>query len=284
MPKSPASFAPLISPAKARTDKHSSMIHDLRNIIDGWAYEPGKISVRKIIGRDGREKIQTRVDLGLLQFETEGRPDGQRPFGVSSLLEYHEQTLAKHIDRNGSDAGFYLASEECRELRHEAHLYYQRYLSQFVLEDFADVERDTTRSLRLIDFLESYAEAEEDRESLSSQRGYVTMMNTRARTYLALNGNDYDRALHIVEDGMRSIEAMVEDDEALIDMDCSSELEVLANLRQEILGRMPADAAPRLEWELQAALDCEDYERAASLRDQIARARGPRKAGQRRNA
>lgn len=260
------------------------MIHDLRNIIDGWAYEPGKISVRKIIGRDGREKIQTRVDLGLLQFETDGRPDGQRPFGLPSLLEYHEQMLARHIDRCGSDAGFYLTGDECRELRHEAHLFYQRYLSQFVLEDFSDVERDTTRSLRLIDFLESYAEGDDDRESLSSQRGYVTMMNARARVYIALNKNDYDRALYIVEEGMRTIEAMVEDDEALIEMDCASELEVLANLRQEILGRMPVDAAARLEWELQAALDCEDYELAAQLRDKIARSRGGQKANARRKA
>ena len=43
------------------------MIHDLRTILEGWEYEPGKISVRKIIGRDGREKIQTCVDLGVLQ-------------------------------------------------------------------------------------------------------------------------------------------------------------------------------------------------------------------------
>ncbi|MCC6359381.1 MAG: hypothetical protein IT450_11615, partial [Phycisphaerales bacterium] len=48
------------------------MILDLRNILEGWEYEPGKISVRKIIGQDGREKIQTRVDLGVLQFEVSG--------------------------------------------------------------------------------------------------------------------------------------------------------------------------------------------------------------------
>ena len=33
------------------------MSTDLRTILDGWEYEPGKISVRKVLGADGDEKI-----------------------------------------------------------------------------------------------------------------------------------------------------------------------------------------------------------------------------------
>ncbi len=31
-----------------------------------------------------------RIDLGLIQLETTGRPDGERPEGHESLLEYFE--------------------------------------------------------------------------------------------------------------------------------------------------------------------------------------------------
>jgi len=42
--------------------------------------------VRTLKGKDGMPKIQLRVDLGLLQMNAEGRPDGKKPFGHESLL------------------------------------------------------------------------------------------------------------------------------------------------------------------------------------------------------
>ena len=50
--------------------------NDLRPILGGWEYEPGQIMVRKIVGLDGAVKIQMRLDLGVLQMESTGRPDG----------------------------------------------------------------------------------------------------------------------------------------------------------------------------------------------------------------
>ncbi|MBI5865460.1 MAG: UvrB/UvrC motif-containing protein, partial [Planctomycetes bacterium] len=52
--------------------------------------------------------------------------------------------------------------------------------------------------------------------------------------------------------------------------DCP-EIQVLQTLRAELIEAMPADAEPRLQRELEEALECEDYERAANLRDQIRR-------------
>ena len=246
------------------------MIRDLRTILDGWDYEPGKISVRKIIGKDGREKIQTRIDLGVLQLEATGRPDGKRPFGSESLLEHHLQRLQQHRARYGDDDRFVLTPEECRELRHEAYLYYQRYLSQFVLEEFDAVTSDTQRNLRVIDLCEQYAANDYDRRALSNQRAYVSMMYCRASVYGALQERAFDDALARVDEGIRDLVELVEaalgDEEA----PCDTELTVLRQLRREVIQRMPADAMPRLEWELQAAVRDEDYERAARIRDQIA--------------
>ena len=54
---------------------------DLSRLLREWDYDSNKLNVRRIIGEDGREKIQLRVDLGVLQMEVAGRPDGKRPFG-----------------------------------------------------------------------------------------------------------------------------------------------------------------------------------------------------------
>ncbi|MBI5865435.1 MAG: hypothetical protein HZB38_13195, partial [Planctomycetes bacterium] len=181
------------------------MILDLRTILEGWDYEPGKISVRKIIGQDGREKIQTRVDLGVLQFEATGRPDGEKPHGRESLLEFHEERLRQHAKKSGGEMGFQLSTDDCRNLRHEAHLYYQRFFSNFVLEEFDAVEADSARNLRLLDLCQRYAESESDRDALENQRAYILMMNVRARVYAALQRKEYALALATLEDGIDQV-------------------------------------------------------------------------------
>ena len=62
------------------------MDFDISHLLDQWEYQPGQVVVRRFKAKDGREKIQLRVDLGLLQMNAEGRPDGKRPFGRASLL------------------------------------------------------------------------------------------------------------------------------------------------------------------------------------------------------
>jgi hypothetical protein len=249
------------------------MNYDLRTILDGWEYEAGKISVRKIVGREGREKIQTRIDLGLLQFELDGRPDGKRPMGCDSLLDFWERKLQEHLVETGDEEGFSLTPDDCRDLRQEGHLYYQRYLSMFVLEEFAGVERDTARNLRLIDFCRDYAESPDDQAALESHRPYVVMMHTRARTYLALSHDEPESALLLLEDGLKELHAAIESvREEGLEADPSlgqQELKVLHALREEIYQKLPADATPRLKRELEDAVAREDYERAAKLRDRL---------------
>jgi hypothetical protein len=248
------------------------MSTDLRTILDGWEYEPGKISVRKVLGTDGDERIQTRVDLGILQFELEDRPDGTRPFGCSSLLEYCEERLQDHINREGNDEGFSISSDMCRDLRHETHQYYQRYLSYFVLEEFESVARDTEHNLRAIDLSHAYGESDYDRLALESQRGYVIMMNTRAKAYRALADQDPSAALVVIRNGIQELREVAEcADDGPFDesVDATGEIRVLETLRDEVYEKMPANAASRLQRELQVAIQSEDYERAATIRDQL---------------
>src|SRR6201986_5065216 len=81
---------------QARGDLLSLRVHirvmdfDISPLLDHWAYKPGQVVVRKFKGKDGKEKIQLRVDLGLLQMNADGRPDGKRPFGHNSLFDYYQ--------------------------------------------------------------------------------------------------------------------------------------------------------------------------------------------------
>lgn len=249
------------------------MAKDLRDILNGWEYEPGKISVRKIIGQDGKEKIQTRVDLGLIQLEPRGRPDGERPHGCGSLVEYYDRKRSERGERENLGEELSLSPAECRELRREAYIYYQRYLSLFVLEDFEGVERDTVHNLRVMDLCTSYAQSEEDRTALEPQRAYVIMMNTRARAYRLQQARQFAQAMREVQRGLEEIRGLPEEsDEA----EQRPEINVLLGLQDELLKEMPTDAEPRIQRDLSDALAREDYEAAAQIRDRLAARRTAR--------
>jgi hypothetical protein len=185
------------------------------------------------------------------------------------MLTFFETRLRDHAAKGGTDEGFVLLPEDCRDLRHEAHLYYQRYLSLFVLEEYDRVTLDTGRNLRVIELCRRYAETEFDRTALESQWPYVMMMHTRAQVYAALDAEQFDRARTALQRGLRALNEWEADPERPAEDSAMRELEVLETLREELYERMPSDAVPRLQWELKNALALEDFERAAELRDRL---------------
>ena len=73
-----------------------------------WPFEPDEVLVRIIPGDDGRSKVQLRVDLGMLQMEMDGRPDGFRPEGFESWLDYYEHRQQEHDETHPDAAPFLL--------------------------------------------------------------------------------------------------------------------------------------------------------------------------------
>lgn len=242
---------------------------DLSPIIDEWPYEPGHISVRKIRGRDGRVKIQMRVNLGVLQMEMEGRPDGERPFNCESLLHHHTERLEDHKRRNGTDLGFALDGDECREIREEAVQYYHRYLANFVLEDYEAVARDTQRNLDVLDLCSKYADEDEDKYALEQYHPYILMMNARSKALLALEHRRFRTALAHVNSGLHRIKQFFRSYGDPKAYRMSGEVEVLKNLRKEIMAHVPEDPIHRTQRLLKRALREERYEDAARLRDEL---------------
>lgn len=246
------------------------MKYDISDILKDWPYESGKVTVRRIRGVDGNDKIQLRLDLGLMQMEATGRPDGTRPHDCESLFDHYKHQLRLHKETHDTAKGFALDEKACDLLRSESVMYYHRYLAAFVLEDFEAVVRDTMRNLDVMDFCNTYAAELSDREILEQYRPYVLMMCTRARAQASLRDRRPKAALEAVTNGIEQITAFHHryDPE---DTEHCSELAILQALAKEIRGRIPVDPLTRLRRRLRKAVADERYEEAASLRDRIRR-------------
>lgn len=243
--------------------------HDLSRILDEWPYEAGKINVRLVDGADGEPRIQLRLDLGILQMRSSGRPDGVRPFGHESLLEFHEARLDEMTTAQGSGAEFVLDEDACRELREEALQYYHRYVCLMVLEDFEGVVRDTSRNLRVLDLCAKYAETEGDRAALEQVRPYIVMMRTRALASQALMDNEPKAAIHALDQGLESLREYYSGHDGHGSFDQSNEVQILKGMKDALTPKLPVSQQAELRQRLQAALSQENYELAAILRDEL---------------
>jgi len=267
------------------------MILDLSSILGGWPYEPGQINVRVVDGDDGTPKIQVRLDLGVLQMNFDGRPDGVRPHGFTSFLEYYEHrldgddldldpNLDPEDDLTGSSAPpedmerdeytlTALSPEDCRLLRDEAAQFYHRYVALLVLEDYEGVVRDTTRNLRVLDLCADHAETPEDRETLEQVRPYITMMRARALASHALEEREPKAALLAIDEGLEHLRDHFETRESPESFDDASEVQMLRSMREALVPKLPVSQKAELRERLRQALERENYELAAILRDEL---------------
>ncbi|MFO0830177.1 MAG: UvrB/UvrC motif-containing protein [Phycisphaerales bacterium] len=243
--------------------------HDLTELLAEWPHEPGRINVREITGRDGRTKIQIRLELGILQLESDGRPDGTRPGDMESLLQVHAARLRRHEIEHGSTSGFALSSEECAALRDEAVQYYHRYVALFALERFDGVVRDTSRNLEVFDLCRQHGATEQDREVLEQFRPYVVMMRTRAQAAAFVRAGDSRSAVGSIDQGLDAIRVAFAARGKLDQFESANETQLLRGLRDALVPKLPSSQRMELEERLRAAIAAENYELAAILRDEL---------------
>jgi len=243
--------------------------YDIGPLLDGWEYEPGEVIVRKFTGKDGREKLQLRVDVGILQMNVEGRPDGKRPMGYSSLYERYQNALYQYVaSHEGSDDGFVLSAEDCSGLQLEAIQYHQRAFCLLQLEDYSGAIRDAERNRAVYEFVRKHGPPEVAAALLQFLPQQI-MVLTRARGSLALEVEDYSEAIHLVEEGIQEIEAFSRERERPEGAEQLGELLWLQAWLQEIQEKRPLSMREKLERALQEAVKSEDYEKAAQVRDQL---------------
>jgi UvrB/UvrC motif-containing protein len=240
---------------------------DIRKVLQSWPYDPEK-DARLTEGEDGREILQVRTPVGIEQYELDGRPDGVRPHGCESALEYHQQRLDKAEAGEGS-GDFKLGQRECNELFSEGTLYYFRYVRLFQLKDWARTVRDTGRNLRVFDFIHRYAKRPEDRQFLEKWRPYIIRVNTSAAAMLELERQAYDQALKIATTGIEQIEGLEELEDETFQFERNRSVTALRELASQIQRNRPLSELEQLEHQLRRAIERQEFERAAQLRDRI---------------
>lgn len=244
-------------------DKHV----DIAGMLEEWPYDP-EDNVRICDLPSGRTVIQVRLPFGIEQYERDGRPDGKRPHGCESFLDYQMRRL-RQAKAKGKEKEFCIESDDCVELFEEGLAYYYRYLHLFELQDWERTLRDTDRNLRLFDFVRAYAEDDEDRVYLEQWRPYIMRVHAVARAMIELKHHRYDAALQIIQRAMRDLDEMPAVEESTYQYEHKRSLSALREMAEQIERAKPLGERERLERDLAKAVEREEFERAAELRDRI---------------
>jgi len=241
-------------------------------LLRDWPYDSEK-TIRVLRVGDEREVLQIRIAQGgfqgILQMDLDGRPDGRRPHNVEFCLDFQKARLAAHVDENGSDEGFALSHEACAELFDESFRVYQRYLFLLQLQDYPRVIRDTARNMGLFRFVNRYAEEQKDRQNLEKWWPYIIRVQAEAQALQAVENKNYVEALGAVKAARTTIEKLNDVNAEEFYYERGRSIQELAQLEDAIAMRKPLGPTERLQRELAKAVENEQFEHAAVLRDRL---------------
>lgn len=244
-----------------------AMDREISVLLADWEYDP-EHPTRMINAADGRLILQVRRPLGIEQFELIGRPDGKRPGGYASALDAVEDRLRSYTEEKGSDDGFELDPGEVQELRDEGILFYYRYIVLFQMNQFTRVIDDTEHNIRLCDLLRRYCTAEDERNSVLQFEPYIIRMHATARAMTQVEAERIDVAETVITNAIERIEGLEHIESPAFQFERVRSVNYLRSVMEQVHRRNP-NPLEDLKRELELAVEQEDYERAAEIRDRI---------------
>ena len=239
---------------------------DIDEILRQWPFDPLSVNVRLLESRQ-REVLQMRVDMGILQLEIEGRPDGNRFQGAQTYYDF----LVKKIENGEVD----LDEDTCLEIDREFVQFYHRRVCWLQLKEFSRAVKDADHTLSLMDFCKEHSKDEQWTISHEQYRPFVLYHRTQAAALAHIDSEDEEfenaaaaeSAIEEVNVGLDKLhELFVEYDAE--DQFEEDELVVRLNEFREGL-REKYSVGATLQEQLDQAIEQEDYELAASLRDKL---------------
>jgi hypothetical protein len=242
------------------------MNQDIDTALQGWEYKPGVVQARLVQAGEGRQVLQLRVDLGLLQMETAGRPDGSRPHGAPTYFDYLRQQ-ARVADRAGQT--FALSEEQCQEADREFVQFYHRRLCWLALHNYARAVADADHTLAFMDFLRDHSPSDEYTQAHEQYRGFVLFHRTQAAAALAIEKNNAEGAIDEIRAGLERLRAFFASFEAEEHMEQDGMVQQLRKLEESLRKTHGIEAT--LQEQLDRAVANEEYEMAARLRDALRR-------------
>ena len=240
------------------------MNQDVDYILNHWPYKPGVAQPRLIQAGDNRQVIQLRIDLGLLQMETTGRPDGARPHGHATYFDYLQDQA--RLSRKAGQK-FALSDEQCHDADREFLQYYHRRMCWLALRQYSKAMRDADHTLGFMDFVKRHAPTEEYLHAHEHYRGFVLFQRTQAAAALQVENNAPEEAINEIRAGLELMRDFFAAYERQEEMEEDGMVQHLRHVEATLRQQYHIDAT--LEEQLQQAISDEDYERAARLRDKL---------------
>ncbi|HEX3656008.1 MAG TPA: UvrB/UvrC motif-containing protein [Pirellulales bacterium] len=232
-------------------------------ILRDWEYEPGEVSARLVRGSDGREVVQMRIDMGILQLEADHRPDGSRPGGAETYFDY---LLGVAVHEGDS---FVLSEEQCAEADREFVQFYQRRICWLALREFRRAVRDADHSLAFMDFVKTCSPADDWTNSHEQYRPFILFHRTQAAALSELEENGPESAIEEINKGLARIRELYVAIEAEEQFEEDELVKRLDQLRESL--RDHYNIGRTLKEQLDDAVAHEQYELAARLRDELAK-------------
>jgi hypothetical protein len=236
---------------------------NLDQLMRDWAFEPGRPVVRRVTGDDGRELLQMRVDMGVLQLETVGRPDGEKPHGFATYYDY----LVSAAFQEGTE--FALGEERQVEIDREFYQFYHRRICWLTLNEYSRAAADAEHSLRLMDFSSANAADREWAIMHEQYRPFVMFHQVQAVALTKLQSDSPEGAVEVIDKGLQSLSELFTQHEAEEHFDEDVFVVKLREMQASIKSHF--HLGPSLAEQLAEAVAAEQYELAAKLRDRLAR-------------
>jgi hypothetical protein len=244
------------------------MRQDIDAALKGWDYKTGMVQARMVEGSDGRQVLQMRIDLGVLQIETSGRPDGTRPHNCSTYFDFL-QKKARIAERPGKQGKFVLNEEECQEADREFVQYYHRRICWLALRNYANAIADADHTLACMDFVRDHSPSEEYMQAHEQYRGFVIFHRTQAAAALALEKNNPEKGIDEIRAGLARLRSFFATYDAEEQMEEDGMVQQLRKMERSL--RDAHNIAETLQEQLDRAVANEEYEIAAKIRDKLRR-------------
>jgi hypothetical protein len=203
-------------------------VGDIDRLLKNWPYEPGEVSARLVRATQGRQVLLMRVEMGVLQMEVEGRPDGQRPHGYDCYFDF----LRSRVVREGDD--FELTEDQCGEADREFLQYYHRRLCWLALREFERAVRDADHTLAFMDFVRRHSPDNDWTMAHEQYRPFVLFHRTQAAALAALDDSTPDAAIDELNVGLKRLRGLFVEHEAEDEFDEDELEQRLVSLREKI--------------------------------------------------
>lgn len=235
---------------------------DISDILEDWSYDSQSIRARIVAGQNGdADVLQMRIEMGIIQMKTEGRPDGHRPKGFATYLDY---LLQEEITQGGE---WTLDEEQCVEVDREFMQFYQRRISWLAIKEYEDVIRDADHTLALMDFCKRHSPDDGWTIVHEQYRPFVLFHRTQAAAYQQLNNTTPQAAIQCINDGLNTIKKIFTDHDLEEHFDEDELVNQLREIRESL--RTEYSVGKTLHEQLADAIASEQYERAAEIRDKL---------------